>query len=63
MSIIYPDTRDHRRIHNSDAKTLLQNWVEEVSLNEITILNSLEIKYFQIIKRERQKNTIKFQPN
>ena len=27
---IYPDTNDQRRIYNSDAKTLLQNWVEEV---------------------------------
>ena len=32
MSNFYPDTRDQRRIYNSDAKTLLQNWVEEVSL-------------------------------
>ncbi len=30
MSNIYPDTHDQRRINNSDAKTLLQNWVEEV---------------------------------
>ncbi len=29
-SHIYPDTHDMRRINNSDAKTLLQNWVEEV---------------------------------
>ena len=30
MSSFYPDTHDQRRIYNSDAKTLLQNWVEEV---------------------------------
>jgi len=29
---IYPDTNDQRRIYNSDAKTLLQNWVEEVNI-------------------------------
>ena len=29
---IYPDTNDQRRIYNSDAKTLLQNWVEEVKI-------------------------------
>jgi hypothetical protein len=30
MAYSYPDTRDQRRIANSDSKTLLQNWVEEV---------------------------------
>jgi len=31
MSSFYPNTLDQRRLYNSDAKTLLQNWVEEVS--------------------------------
>ena len=30
MAYVYPDARDLRRISNSDSKTLLQNWVEEV---------------------------------
>ena len=30
MAYSYPDVRDQRRIGNSDSKTLLQNWVEEV---------------------------------
>ena len=35
----YPNSQDQRRINNSNARTLLQNWVEEVktsyfSLNE-----------------------------
>ena len=30
MSKNYPNTNDQRRINNSNAKTLLQNWVEEV---------------------------------
>jgi hypothetical protein len=30
MSMVYPNAQDQRRINNSDAKTLLQNWVEEV---------------------------------
>lgn len=32
MSYVYPDARDQRRIANSNSKTLLQNWVEEVRL-------------------------------
>ena len=30
MALHYPHTHDQRRINNSNAKTLLQNWVEEV---------------------------------
>jgi hypothetical protein len=32
MAYVYPDARDPRRIANSNSKTLLQNWVEEVNL-------------------------------
>jgi len=30
MSMYYPNAQDMRRISNSNAKTLIQNWVEEV---------------------------------
>ena len=38
-SMFYPNTLDQRRINNSNGKTLLQNWVEEVSIDKSTIPN------------------------
>ena len=35
MSMFYPNTLDQRRINNSKAKTLLQNWVEEVKFSNL----------------------------
>lgn len=54
MPRLYPDTRDQRVLANSDAKTLLDNWVEQRAVEEYDKLpidfktsNKVPITYFK----------------